>query len=573
MATADRDQTVIRRTIIERGIRASDNSAGGRAGGLEAVRKLAKQHEGEQLEMQELNTKFGAYLDRVKFLETQNRKLQAELDSLKQKWGFDSGKVKDQYDQGLVSLRKQIDDVTRDKALAELRAKRAEYDASLIKHQTDFANELVNLDRNRFTMLKQQLEGSGSELDSLRNRFEDKKQEIDRSKDEVRRLLAQLEDLKNEFDQESMQRVMIQNELQTLEEQLAFMKAVHEEERNELASLGTLPIDVSQFYRTELTRAIADIKNDFEALSQAQRRELEEYYRIKTEEIREQAAEQKRKIEEARRTGAVEIMDLSALKSLLSENRDNYNKLQKEHSDLANELRELEENFERISGEHNRAQNERDRELAELRGQAEQREQAIAAVLENNVSLRFEINTYRRLLEVEEGHLQRIENGEGLTSGTKGPATSSYHFQSGSSVSGNTAGRYDATPSDVSTKKMTVQKSARGPLAIDQVDPQGNFIVIENAGSPGKDQELKGWTLRRKIDAKDDIVYKFPDNFVLKSRSRVRILARTASKGSVNEKETLVAEGIQTWGTGTTMVTRLFDANGEEKALFNQKFQ
>ena len=161
------------------------------------------------------------------------------------------------------------------KALAELLAKRAEYDVSLIKHQTDFANELVNLDKNRFTMLKQQLEGSGSELDALRNRYEDKKQEIDRNKAEVRRLLGQLDSLKDEFDKESMDRVMRQNELQTLEEQLAFMKAVHEEERNELASLGTLPIDVSQFYRTELTRAIADIKNDFEALSQAQRRELE----------------------------------------------------------------------------------------------------------------------------------------------------------------------------------------------------------------------------------------------------------------------------------------------------------
>ncbi len=181
---------------------------------------------------------------------------------------------------------------------------------------------------------------------------------------------------------------------------------------------------------------------------------LIEYYRIKTEEIREQAAEQKRKIEEARRSGAVEVMDLSSLKSLLSENRDNYNHLQKEHSDLANQLRQLEEDFEQISGEHNRAQNERDRELAELRGQAEQREQAIAAVLENNVSLRFEINTYRRLLEVEEGHLQRIESGEGLTSAGKG--SSAYHFQSGSSVGSGVAGP------DVATKKMTVQKSARG---------------------------------------------------------------------------------------------------------------
>jgi hypothetical protein len=155
-------------------------------------------------------------------------------------------------------------------------------------------------------------------------------------------------------------------------------------------------------------------------------------------------------------------MDLSSLKSLLTENRENYNQLQKEHNDLANTLRQLEEDFERISGEHNRAQNERDRELAELRAQAEAREQAIAAVLENNVSLRFEINTYRRLLEVEEGHLQRIESGEGLISGGRPP--SSYHYQSGSSVGGGgggTSGRFD-TGSDLSTKKMTVQKSARG---------------------------------------------------------------------------------------------------------------
>lgn len=85
---ADRsDQTVIRRTIIERGIRnVNDNQPGGRAA-VEAMRNFHHQHEEEKREMQELNTKFGAYLDRVKFLETQNRKLQAQLDDLKQKWG------------------------------------------------------------------------------------------------------------------------------------------------------------------------------------------------------------------------------------------------------------------------------------------------------------------------------------------------------------------------------------------------------------------------------------------------------------------------------------------------------
>lgn len=84
---------------------------------------------------------------------------------------------------------------------------------------------------------------------------------------------------------------------------------------------------------------------------------------------------------------------------------------------------------------------------------------------------------------------------------------------------------------------------------------------------------MKGWTIRRKIDSKDDIVYKFPDNFVLQSRSRIRILSRNGSGSQSNDREALVAESVQTWGTGTNMSTRLLDANGDEKALFNQKFQ
>jgi len=84
---------------------------------------------------------------------------------------------------------------------------------------------------------------------------------------------------------------------------------------------------------------------------------------------------------------------------------------------------------------------------------------------------------------------------------------------------------------------------------------------------------MKGWTLRRKIDSSPEIIYKFPDSYVLKSRSRLRILSRTASKGSISEREVLVAEGVQTWGVGSNMTTRLVDASGEEKALFNQRFQ
>jgi hypothetical protein len=112
-----------------------------------------------------------------------------------------------------------------------------------------------------------------------------------------------------------------------------------------------------------------------------------------------------------------------------------------------------------------------------------------------------------------------------------------------------------------------------GPVTIDQVDPQGNFIVVDNSGSNGKNQEMKGWTIRRKVDLKEDIIYKFPDSYVLAARTRVRILSRTASKGSISDREVLVADGVQTWGVGSNMSTRLLDAGGEEKAILTQRFQ
>jgi regulator of replication initiation timing len=121
-------------------------------------------------------------------------------------------------------------------------------------------------------------------------------------------------------------------------------------------------------------------------------------------------------------------MDLSSLKTLLTENRDSFAILQKEHSELTHLLRTLEEDYERLSSEQHRLQLERDRELAELRAQAEAREQAIAAILENNVSLRFEINTYRRLLDVEIIHIEK----------------------------------FDYSAATTETKKMSVQKSAKG---------------------------------------------------------------------------------------------------------------
>lgn len=86
------------------------------------------------------------------------------------------------------------------------------------------------------------------------------------------------------LDQETMKRVKLENEKQTLEEQIPFLNAIHEQEMTELRLLqsGAHHIDPSQFYRHELERAIREIRGDFDDLNEQQKKETEEWYLKKT---------------------------------------------------------------------------------------------------------------------------------------------------------------------------------------------------------------------------------------------------------------------------------------------------
>ncbi|CAF3616338.1 unnamed protein product [Rotaria sp. Silwood1] len=159
--------------------------------------------------------------------------------------------------------------------LAQIQAIRAEYDRSSTEHQISFINSFHIIGHQHASFSEQELERSKVELSALFNQVDNKKQEIERSKSEMQKQLDYLEVLKKELDDELMLRIVLEIELQTFQEELIFMRAIQEEEYNELALLGPFQIDVGQFYRDELARAIANIKKDFETLARARYQEWE----------------------------------------------------------------------------------------------------------------------------------------------------------------------------------------------------------------------------------------------------------------------------------------------------------
>lgn len=81
-----------------------------------AASTIRDSREREKKEMSDLNDKLASYIEKVRFLEAQNRKLAADLDALRSKWGKDTHNIRNMYegelavseDGGMTELDKKL---------------------------------------------------------------------------------------------------------------------------------------------------------------------------------------------------------------------------------------------------------------------------------------------------------------------------------------------------------------------------------------------------------------------------------------------------------------------------------
>ncbi|CAF4845308.1 unnamed protein product, partial [Rotaria sp. Silwood2] len=194
---------------------------------------------------------------------------------MRNQWASGSAKTRERYEKDLIELRKQIKTTNCDVQLAQLRAIRANQNKLSIEHPSSFVNACFAVNQQHASFYAQELERSQMELDLLRSQVANKERDIQRSKDELQQQLSYLQSLNKEFDKKLMDRAVLETELQTLREELEFMRAVYKEQYSESHSLGSVQIIVDKFYRDQLARAIVNIRKDFESLAFLQREECE----------------------------------------------------------------------------------------------------------------------------------------------------------------------------------------------------------------------------------------------------------------------------------------------------------
>ncbi|KAM3719171.1 Intermediate filament protein [Dirofilaria immitis] len=514
-----------------------------------AAKSFLEATDKEKKEMQGLNDRLGNYIDRVKKLEEQNRKLVADLEELRGRWGKDTSEIKIQYSDSLRDARKEIDDGARRKAEIDVKVARLRDDLAEIRSRYEDVQHRRENDREKINQWQHAIDDAQSELEMLRARWRQLTDEEKRLNGDNARIWEELQKARNDLDEETLGRIDFQNQVQTLMEELEFLRRVHEQEVKELqALLAQAPADTREFFKNELALAIRDIKDEYDYIAKQGKQDMESWYKLKVSEV--QGTANRANIEANYQREEVKRMrdNIGDLRGKLGDLEAKNALLEKEVQSLNNQLNDDQRQYEA-------ALNDRDATLRRMREECQTLVAELQALLDTKQMLDAEIAIYRKMLEGEESRVGLRQMVEQVVK------THSLQQQEDTDSTRSVRG-------EVSTK-TTFQRSAKGNVTIAECDPNGKFIMLENSHR-SKDENLGEHKLRRKLDNRREIVYTIPPNTILKAGRTMKIWARDQG-GLHSPPESLVYDGENTWGIGANVVTTLINKDGDERATHTQK--
>jgi len=528
-------------------------SSFGAGGGLKvsdsAAESLARTREREKHDMQDLNDRLASYIEKVRFLEAQNRKLSAELDALKAKWGKETAAVKTMYETELSELRRDRDDLDKEKGMLETKVEGLEIQVDnlrreneeLIDRQNNYTDEI-----NRLLEKVSALEGENNllkrRIDFVELEYEDSKKNADKWKKQC--LQRQME-----LEAEIVRRMTLECDLQSLQDEMEFMKGVHDEEMKELAALAYR--DTTQenraYWASEMSQALKDIRREFDDRIESNRNDMEQHYQLKIQESRNSSV----------KTGS-EIVNLKEeiqrLRTQLSDKNQNNNELDAQLAALRAEVNAKTRTLDEMQREWELDRVRLQQEHADLQAELEQVMANLQRVLDTKMSMELEIAAYRKLLESEESRI-------GLRSVVEQVISSG--GESSMSMSGGSQMASQSVMKGEMSAKTTYQRSAKGPITVSQVDPSGNFVEVENTSR--KNEDISGWKIKRKADEKEREGFTFPSNTQLGPGQKMTVFGRGQGPPGSFEIHS------DKFAVGTIIETLIEDNNGANKASHVQK--
>ncbi|KAI4816728.1 hypothetical protein KUCAC02_009041 [Chaenocephalus aceratus] len=214
----------------------------------------------EKEQLQGLNDRFVVFIDKVHYLEQQNKQIEDEIQALRQKQ-VSRSQLGDHYDQELQDLRSMLEQIHHDKTQIQL--------------DTDHVEE---------------------DIQRLRDRYDEEariREETEAIIRVLRKDMSESELVKSELDKK----------VQSLQDEIAFIRNNHEEEVNELIAQieeSQVTVERKDLQKTDITEALREIRCELEGHSNQNLQQVENLFMCRYSKLTEAADQNKDAIKSAR---------------------------------------------------------------------------------------------------------------------------------------------------------------------------------------------------------------------------------------------------------------------------------
>ena len=297
----------------------------------------------EKKELQRLNSLLQMYLQGVKASENLNTSLISNLKTASES-AFDLMDKSD-LDKNLDEARCKLEHESNEATKHKIKLEENEDEVQHLSHRLKFFQNEKDLHKNKEFSLKSLLNDLQMQKENLITSNRLAEDDIVKELEKIFTAEANLAKLRKDLSDTRSKSKELEFEMQTILEDLAFRKAVHDEEVNYLR--GKIPsskAELNNFYKNELKKAVREIRQDFHSLNEQQ---LNDYKQFKENELNVAKfnMNQYKAIVEQQSTRLNEDLNSSSAKELhagLNQNNAEIKQLNDESKVLLNRLNNLE---------------------------------------------------------------------------------------------------------------------------------------------------------------------------------------------------------------------------------------